>query len=77
MILSIALMFSVLDNIKHNFTLKKGKEIKTKEVMVICIIEVHMETLVVQKLFLIGTLHMVILFYHGKLRNAFLSVCTK
>lgn len=49
MILSIALMFSVLDNIKHNFTLKKGKEIKTKEVMVICIIEVHMETLVVTK----------------------------
>lgn len=49
MILSIALMFNVLDNIKHNFTLKKGKEIKTKEVMVICIIEVHMETLVVTK----------------------------
>lgn len=38
-ILSIALMFNVLDNIKHNFTLKKGKEIKTKEVMVICIID--------------------------------------
>lgn len=49
MILSLALMFNVLDNIKHNFTLKKGKEIKTKEVMVICIIEVHMETIVVTK----------------------------
>lgn len=49
MILSIALMFNVLDNIKHNFTLKKGKEIKTKEVMVICIIEVHIESLVVTK----------------------------
>lgn len=43
-------MFNVLDNIKQNFTLKKNcKEIKTKEVMVICIIEVHMETLVVTK----------------------------
>lgn len=43
-------MFNVLDNIKHNFTLKKKrKEIKTKEVMVICIIEVHMETLVITK----------------------------
>lgn len=75
MILSIALMFNVLDNIKHNFTLKKGKEIKTKEVMVICIIEVHMETLVVTKT--LFNRNFAILFYHGKLRNAFFSVCTK
>lgn len=44
-------MFSVLDNIKYNFILKKGKEIKIKEVMVICIIEVYMEIFVVIKIF--------------------------
>lgn len=44
-------MFNVLDNIKYNFILKKGKEIKIKEVMVICIIEVYMEIFVVIKIF--------------------------
>lgn len=44
-------MFNVLDNIKYNFILKKGKEIKIKEVMVICIIEVYMKIFVVIKIF--------------------------
>lgn len=70
-------MFNVLDNIKYNFILKKGKEIKIKEVMVICIIEVYMKIFVVIKFFLIGILYMVILFYYGKLRNVFFSVCIK
>lgn len=46
-------MFNVLDYIKYNFILKKGKEIKIKEVMVICIIEVsvYIEFFVVIKIF--------------------------
>lgn len=68
-------MFNVLDNIKYNFILKKGKEIKIKEVMVICIIEVYMEIFVVIKIFF--NRNFVILFYYGKLRNVFFSVCIK